>query len=102
MLKFICEPCPSSMGSQDDLQRVSGKLTRRRRFGEQGLKGEVTVRQEQPPVCKEHGRDRMGCSLKKTPQNYGIFKRGFSVKMVTGNWLNVSYFEETNFIDPII
>lgn len=45
-LKFICEPCPSYVESQDDLQRVSGELTRRKRVGEQDLKGEVTVRQE--------------------------------------------------------
>lgn len=38
---------------------------------------------------------------KKTPQNYGIFKWGSSVKMVEGNWLNISHFEENNSIDPI-
>lgn len=34
------------MGSQDDLQGVSGKLTGRKHFWEQDLKGEVTVRQD--------------------------------------------------------
>lgn len=38
-----------------------------RHFGEQGLKGEVTVKQEQSPVWKEHGHDWVGCSPKENP-----------------------------------
>lgn len=45
-LKFICVSCPFYLGSQDDLQRVSGKLTGRKCFWERDLKGEVTVRQD--------------------------------------------------------
>lgn len=86
------------MGSQDDLQRVSGELIGRKRFGGRIREEKLLWGKTSHPFVKNTDVTGMGSGLKEKFQIYMIFKLSFTVKVVKGNWLAVSHFEGKIFL----